>query len=74
MSNEILYILLPDYAAHEAVYLSQAIASDEYAMNEAPLQMAPTILPFSIARFTIGTTCSATGVAHPKPPMSTKAA
>ena len=25
MSNEILYILLPDYAAHEAVYLSQAI-------------------------------------------------
>lgn len=36
MSNEILYILLPDYAAHEAVYLSQAIASDEYALKELP--------------------------------------
>lgn len=29
MNNEILYILLPDYAAHEVVFLSQAIASDE---------------------------------------------
>ena len=27
MGKEILYILLPDYAAHEVVYLSQAIAS-----------------------------------------------
>ena len=36
MSNEVLYILLPDYAAHEAVFLSQAIASDEYAMKENP--------------------------------------
>lgn len=36
MSNEILYILLPDYAAHEAVYLSQAIASDELALKAEP--------------------------------------
>ena len=36
MNNEILYILLPDYAAHEVVYLSQAIASDEYALKENP--------------------------------------
>lgn len=36
MSNEILYIILPDYAAHEAVYLSQAIASDEFALKENP--------------------------------------
>lgn len=36
MNNEILYILLPDYAAHEAVYLSQAIASDEFALKENP--------------------------------------
>lgn len=47
MSNEILYILLPDYAAHEAVYLSQAIASDEFAMKEHPKYvnkvMAPTL-------------------------------
>ena len=36
MKNEILYVLLPDYAAHEAVYLSQAIASDDFAMKENP--------------------------------------
>lgn len=49
MSNEILYILLPDYAAHEAVYLSQAIASDEYALKESPKYVnkvvAPTLEP-----------------------------
>lgn len=27
MSNEILYLLLPDYAAHEAVYLSQGFCA-----------------------------------------------
>ena len=36
MSKEILYILLPDYAAHEVVYLSQAVASDEHALKENP--------------------------------------
>lgn len=36
MGKEILYILLPDYAAHEVVYLSQAIASDEYVLKENP--------------------------------------
>ncbi len=36
MCNEILYILLPDYAAHEVVYLSQAIASDEFSLKENP--------------------------------------
>ncbi len=49
MSNEILYILLPDYAAHEAVYLSQAIASDEFALKENPKYVnkvvAPTLEP-----------------------------
>lgn len=49
MSNEILYILLPDYAAHEAVYLSQAIASDEFALKESPKYVnkvvAPTLEP-----------------------------
>ena len=35
MSNEILYILLPDYAAHEAVYLSQAIACLLYTSDAA---------------------------------------
>lgn len=49
MSNEILYILLRDYAAHEAVYLSQAIASDEFALKENPKYVnkvvAPTLEP-----------------------------
>ncbi|WP_289873161.1 DJ-1/PfpI family protein [uncultured Duncaniella sp.] len=49
MSNEILFVLLPDYAAHEAVYLSQAVASDEYALKENPKffnkVVAPTLEP-----------------------------
>ena len=45
MSNEILYILLPDYAAHEAVYLSQAIASDEFALKENPKYVNKVVAP-----------------------------
>lgn len=45
MSNEILYILLPDYAAHETVFLSQAIASDEYAMKENPKYVNKVVAP-----------------------------
>jgi hypothetical protein len=45
MSNEILYILLPDYAAHEAVFLSQAIASDEYAMKKNPKYLNKVVSP-----------------------------
>lgn len=45
MSNEILYILLPDYAAHEAVYLSQAIASDEFALKESPKYVNKVVTP-----------------------------
>ncbi len=49
MSNEILYILLPDYAAHESVYLSEAVASDECALKENPKYVnkivAPTLEP-----------------------------
>ena len=36
MSNEILYILLPDSAEHEMVYLAEAIASDEFSLKENP--------------------------------------
>ena len=54
MSNEILYVLLPDYAAHEAVYLSQAIASDEFALKENPKYvnkvLAPTLEPVKSIR------------------------
>lgn len=49
MSNEILYILLPDFASHEMVYLAQAIASDECALKENPKYVnkivAPTMEP-----------------------------
>lgn len=51
MSNEILYLLLPDYAAHEAVYLTEAIASDGFAIKESPKYVnkvvAPTLEPVS---------------------------
>lgn len=45
MTNEILYVLLPDYAAHEAVYLAQAIASDEYALKENPKYVSKVVAP-----------------------------
>ena len=45
MSNEVLYILLPDYAAHEAVYLSQAIASDEQSLKETPKYVNKVVAP-----------------------------
>lgn len=47
MNNEILYILLPDYAAHEAVYLSQAVASDEFALKDAPKYVNKVVAPTS---------------------------
>ena len=49
MNNEILYILLPDFAEHEMVYLAEAVASDEYALKENPKYVnkfvAPTMEP-----------------------------
>lgn len=45
MKNEILYILLPDYAAHEAVYLSEAAASDEFALKEKPKYVNKVVAP-----------------------------
>ena len=45
MNNEILYILLPDYAAHEIVYLSQAVASDEFALKENPKYVNKVVAP-----------------------------
>lgn len=45
MSNEILYILLPDYATHEAVYLSQAVASDDFAMKPNPKYINKVVAP-----------------------------
>lgn len=49
MNNEILYIVLPDFAEHEMVYLAEAVASDEYALKENPKYVnkfvAPTMNP-----------------------------
>jgi len=35
-NNEIIYVLLPDFAEHEMVYLAQAIAADDFAMKQNP--------------------------------------
>lgn len=45
MNNEILYILLPDFAEHEIVYLAQAVASDEYALKESPKYVNKIVAP-----------------------------
>lgn len=49
MSNEVLYILLPDFAEHEMVYLTEAIASDAFSLKENPKYInkvvAPTLEP-----------------------------
>lgn len=45
MNKEILYILLPDYAAHEIVYLSQAIASDEFGLKKNPKYVNKVVAP-----------------------------
>lgn len=46
MSNEILYVLLPDYAEHEAVYLSQAVSDKNIvtANGSATLEFAKELL------------------------------
>lgn len=45
MNNEILYVLLPDYAAHEIVYLSEAITSDEQSLKENPKYVNKIVAP-----------------------------
>lgn len=49
MNNEILYVLLPDFASHEMVYLMEAISSDERQLKPNPKYVnkivAPTMEP-----------------------------
>lgn len=49
MNNEVLYLLLPDFAAHEIVFLSEAIACDEQSVKANPKYInkivAPTMEP-----------------------------
>ena len=54
MSKEILYILLPDYAAHEAVYLAQAIVSDEFALKANPRYVNRAVAPTTEPVMSIG--------------------
>ncbi len=49
MNNEILYLILPDFASHEMVYLMEAISSDEAQLKSNPKYnnkiVAPTMEP-----------------------------
>lgn len=45
MSNEILYILLPDFAAHEMVYLMEAVSSDEQQLKPDPKYVNRVVAP-----------------------------
>lgn len=45
MSNEILYILLPDFASHEMVYLMEAISSDEQQVKPNPKYVNRIVAP-----------------------------
>lgn len=45
MSNEILYLLLPDFAPHEMVYLAQAVASDDFALKSNPKYINKIVAP-----------------------------
>ena len=44
-SKEILYILLPDFASHEMVYLMEAISSDEQHLKANPKYINKIIAP-----------------------------
>ena len=45
MKNEILYILLPDFASHEMVYLMEAISSDEAQLKSNPKYVNKIVAP-----------------------------
>lgn len=45
MSNEILYILLPDFASHEMVYLMEAVSSDEQQLKPNPKYVNRVVAP-----------------------------
>ena len=73
MSNEILYILLPDYAAHEAVYLTQAVASDEYALKDNPKYVNKVVAPTAEPVKSIGGFRWSTPVAEKVVPLVSRA-
>lgn len=44
-NNEILYLLLDDYADHEPVFLSTAVSCDEKGMKSAPKYVNRVVAP-----------------------------
>lgn len=45
MSNEILYVLLSDFAAHEMVYLMEAVSSDGQQLKSNPKYVNRIVAP-----------------------------
>lgn len=45
MSNEVLYLLLPDFASHEMVYLMEAVSSDEAQLKTNPKYVNKIVAP-----------------------------
>lgn len=45
MKNEVLYLLLNNYADHEAVFLASAIACDERSIKETPKYVNKVVAP-----------------------------
>ena len=45
MSNEVLYVLLPDFASHEMVYLMEAISSDDTQLKANPRYVNKIVAP-----------------------------
>lgn len=54
MSNEILYILLPDFASHEMAYLMEAISSDEQQLKTNPKYVNRIVAPTANPVYAIG--------------------
>ena len=54
MSNEILYVLLPDFASHEMVYLMEAISSDDTQLKSNPKYVNKIVAPTLEAVTAIG--------------------
>lgn len=57
MTNEILYILLPDFASHEMVYLMEAISSDEQQLKPNPKYVNKIVAPSTEPVAAIGGFC-----------------
>lgn len=54
MSNEILYVLLPDFASHEMVYLMEAVSCDEQRLKPEPKYVNKIVAPTMEAVAAIG--------------------